>query len=87
MNQSEPDRYWGLYCPQHGSWLVKSDGMFLFYPSPALAHEHMKMHEAEWGRSHLFEVTEFGKAERLSRDAMKPNQELCPVGMKPVFYA
>lgn len=66
-DQSISESHWGIYCPQHeGSWLRKTDGVLIFYPSKEVTEAHLEsilrdplnMHLLQ---SHLWTVVEFGK--------------------------
>jgi hypothetical protein len=72
------ERYWGIYCPQCNVWQERMDGTFYHYPSPAIAQAHIDSERAYPKRSHLWEVTEFGKQVHTPPVALPPQSAVCP---------
>lgn len=76
---------WGIYCPQHqGSWLTKSDGTLIFYPTKELAVAHLEnaLNDTlnyHLRNSHLWTIAEFGKQSYFDVHKSPAGTVICPV--------
>ncbi len=81
-------KYYGLFCPQHGLWMKDAHEHIFYYPDKMLmeAHWNQMQIEAEHFpamRHHLWEVTEVGKELWVNPDALPPTSYLCAVPVNP----
>lgn len=79
--RGEVIRYFGAYCPQHGVWLRKQDYSLVYYESPELIAADLSsplgVPGVSFYRPHLYEVTEFGKEQRVDSNTLPPGSALC----------
>ena len=80
-------KYFGLYCPQHGIWLKESDAAnarIFYYEAEVLMQTHLEQMKIEAEhfpatQLHLWEVTEIGKHKQVRPEDLLPRSVLCTV--------
>lgn len=77
---AEQERFFGLFCPHHRVWLVKNDGILVYYPAKVLAESHLELEKTCGGgvTYHLWIVAEFGKQDRILKPVRFPGDPICP---------
>lgn len=79
MDLHQPERYYGLYCEQCGTWYKQRDGHLVFYPAPEITSAMLNDRLLDFYADHPWKVQEFGKEEYVPRENLKPNTQLCSV--------